>query len=103
MPALNKLDDYDACMDVYAENAKYCYVRTALKPDFSSELYKFIVEFSSKKKVHFRHDKLTRGVCINTCQQLITEMGSGADEYFVPEFELDYKVKKKLMNHLMVN
>lgn len=79
--------------------AKYCYIRTALKPDYTSELYNFIDEFSSRKKVHFRHDKLTRGVCINTCQQLIAEMGSAADDYFVPEFELDYKVKKKLMNH----
>jgi hypothetical protein len=73
-------------------------VRTALKPD-DSELYKFIVEFSSKKKVHFRHDKLTRGICINTCKKLLDEMGPAADQFFVPEFELDYKVKKKFMNH----
>jgi hypothetical protein len=57
------------------------------------------VEFSSKKKVHFRHDKLTRGICVNTCKKLIAEMGLAADDFFVPEFELDYKVKKKLMNH----
>lgn len=26
-------------------------------------------------------------------------MGPAADEYFVPEFKLDYKVKKKLLIH----
>jgi hypothetical protein len=49
------------------------------------------------KKVHFRHDKLARGVCINTCKKLIENLGSDADKFFVPEFELDYKVAKKFI------
>lgn len=120
MPTLNKFDNYDACIDVYKEKARYCIVRTAIKPDSSSNLYNFIIEFSSRKKQHFRHgkrfetlnlrkdvadhfrsvaslsDKLLRGVCLNTCQKLLTqldELQSGeAAKFYVPPFDLDYNV-----------
>lgn len=92
MPPLNKFDEFDACLQVYGDKARFCYVRTAIKPDPSSKLYNFIAKFSSRKKQHFRHDKLTRGVCINTCKEFLAELGSSAEEYYVPEFELDYQV-----------
>lgn len=96
MPILNKLDDYDACMEVHKEKARYCIVRTAIKPDLSSENYNFIVEFSSRKKQHYRHDKLIRGVCLNTCQKLLNELDalqSGeSDSFYEPPFHLDYNV-----------
>lgn len=95
MPPLNKFEDFDACLQVYGDDAKFCYVRTAIKPNPSSQLYKFMMKFSSNQKQHFRHDKLTRGVCINTCQELLAELGSSAREYFVPEIELDYQVMTK--------
>lgn len=98
MPLLNKFDDFDACMQVYAAEAKYCYVKTAIKPDPSSDLYNYIVEYSSFQKQHFRHDKLARGICINTCEELLDQMNiTQSDEYFVPPFELDYKVLKRLL------
>lgn len=92
MPILNKFDGYEGCMESYKDKAKYCYVRTALKPDTTSDMYNYIAEFSSNKKQHFRHDKLTRGICINTCQELIEELGSSAEDFYVAPFELDYKV-----------
>lgn len=92
MPELNKFDGYDACMDVFQDEAIYCYVKSALKPDPTSELYNFIEQFSSKKKQHFRHDKLTRGICINNCQKLINEMGRRGDNYYTPKFDFDYTV-----------
>lgn len=92
MPELNKFNNYDECMAVFEKEAKYCFVKTALKPDESSELYRFIMEFSNIKKQHFRHDKLTRGVCINTCRKIISDIGLESDKYFVPKFNLDYSV-----------
>jgi hypothetical protein len=94
MPQLNKFDDFDACMQVFDDKARFCYVRTAIKPDPSSELYNFIWEFSKKKKQHFRHDKLTRGICINTCTQSLDKLGPLADEFYVEKFKLDYAVTK---------
>jgi hypothetical protein len=87
MPHLNKFDDYDECMDVYKDQAKYCYVRSAIKPDGNSEIYKFIAEFSSNVKQHFRHDRLTRGVCINSCAKLIINLDSDANSYYQPDFD----------------
>lgn len=92
MPPLNRFDDYEACMRVFKDEAKYCYVRTAIKPNSSSELYNFIWEFSNMKKQHFRHDKLSRGICINKCKELIEALGISAEEFYVPEFNLDYAV-----------
>lgn len=97
MPPLNKFEDFDACLQVYGDDAKFCYVRTAIKPNPSSQLYEFMIKFSSNQKQHFRHDKLTRGVCINTCQELLAVLGSSGDEFFVPEFKLDYQVMTKLL------
>lgn len=96
MPELNKFSDFDACMGVFSKEAKYCYVKTALKPDESSELYKYIREFSNMKKQHFRHDKLARGVCLNTCSKIISDMGLESDKYFVPKFALDYAVSNQV-------
>lgn len=91
---MNKFDDFDACMQVYEEKARYCYVRTAIKPDLSSQLYNYIAEFSSMQKQHFRHDKLTRGICLNTCRELLDKAAAAGENYYVDEFKLDYAVRK---------
>jgi hypothetical protein len=101
MPALNKFEDYDSCMGTYKDDARYCFVRTAIKPD-SSELYGFIKEFSDNKKQHFRHDKLSRGVCVNACKELIDGLGSEAEKYFVPFFGLDYKVRTQNLSRTTI-
>jgi hypothetical protein len=97
MPRLNELDDYDACMGVYRENAKYCYVKSIIKPpDYSSALYNFIVEFSSRsKKQHYRHDKLARGVCVNKCAKLMVALNDTTESYYQPPFSvIDSKVRQ---------
>ena len=95
MPELNKFENYDACMGTFGREAKFCYVKTALKPDKSSKLFNFIEEFSSNKKQHFRHDKLARGICINTCRKIIDDLGQpAAEKYFVEKFDFDYEVMK---------
>lgn len=92
MPELNRFSDYDECMAVFEKEAKYCFVKTAIKPDETSELYRFIRDFSNKKKQHFRHDKLNRGVCLNSCRKIISDIGLESDKYFVPKFSLNYSV-----------
>lgn len=96
MPPLNKFDEFEACMQIYGEKAKYCYVKTAIKPDPSSELSNFIIKFSSRKKQHFRHDKLTRGVCVDACKELLLKLNTSDDDYYVSEFKMDYEVIKSL-------
>lgn len=99
MPTLNKFDDYDACMDVYKDKAKYCYVKSVIRPDENSRIYNDIREFSKRKKQHFRHDKLTRGICINKCEKLIRYMGADANSLYQPEYNnIAEKVKEQVLS-----
>lgn len=87
MPKLNEFDDYDGCMEVFRDKAKYCYVKSVIKPD-KSELFAFITEFSSRRKQHFRHDKLTRGICVNRCEKLIKSLDEKfTQSLYLPEFD----------------
>lgn len=95
MPSLNEFESYDKCLGSYYEEAKYCFVKTYIKPDETSELYNYIRNFSSMGKQHFRHDKLARGICMNSCKEMIDKMGNYSDKYFVSEFPMDTKVTKK--------
>ena len=92
MPTLNRFDDYHKCMGTYGENALYCVADTFIKPDSSSELYKFIKEYSRDTKKHFRHDNLVRGLCVNSCEKIVNKLGSKADEYYVEKFPIDSNV-----------
>ena len=93
MPKLFHYDDYDQCLGLYDNEAFYCVVNTFIKPDEKSELSKFITEFSSNKKQHFRHDKLQRGLCLNGCKDVIDKMGKGSEKYLVEKFPFDSKVR----------
>lgn len=95
MPNLNKFESYNECLGTYYEEAKFCFVKTYIKPDETSVLYNYIRNFSSMGKQHFRHDKLFRGICINKCKEIIDKMGNHSDKYFVPEFPLDTIVTNK--------
>lgn len=93
-----RFDDYEQCMGNYESEALYCVVNSYIKPDPQSELYKFIMDFSKNKKQHFRHDKLQRGLCVNTCQRLIQKMGRNSNRYLVKKFPMDSKVSGNAVN-----
>lgn len=92
MPMLYRFDDYEQCMGFYEDEALYCVVNAFIKPDPSSDVYKFIQEFSSNQKQHFRHDKLHRGLCVNSCERILQKMGKNAENYFVKKFPMNTKV-----------
>lgn len=90
MPALYKFDDYLQCFD---SSGYYCVVNSFIKPDNISSLYNQIKDFSSFKKIHLRHDKLQRGICINKCEMNVLETGNSSEKYFVSDFPMDAKVR----------
>lgn len=94
MPDLFQFDDFEKCSALSDINApvKYCVVRTFIKPDKASQLYKFIHEFSEKEKQHFRHDKLDRGICMTNCEKLVEDLGDEAENYFIESFPMDSKL-----------
>ncbi|CAO1307095.1 unnamed protein product [Diamesa hyperborea] len=103
MPSLYKFESYDKCLGTYYEEAKFCYVKTYIKPDDTSELYNYIRNFSSMGKQHFRHDKLVRGICMNSCKEIIDQTENSSDKYFVPEFPMDTRVLNKCYDWLDIS
>lgn len=94
MPMIYRFDDYEQCMGIYESEALYCVVNSYIKPDAKSELYEFIMDFSKNTKQHFRHDKLQRGLCVNTCQNLLHKMGRNSNKYLVKKFPMNSKVSE---------
>lgn len=92
MPMLYNFDDYEQCMGLFEDEALYCVVNSYIKPDDTSNLYNYMMEFSSNGKQHFRHDKLQRGLCTNTCMKLIDNLRANSEKYYVDEFPLNTKV-----------
>jgi hypothetical protein len=99
MPMVYRFDDYEQCMGIYENEALYCVVNTYVKPDYRSELYRYMKDFSKNTKQFFRHDKLQRGLCINSCQQAVIKMGRNSQKYFVRKFPMDSKVSELKLFH----
>lgn len=91
MPTLNRFDNYHECMGTFGEDALYCVSDTFIKPDNDSKLYKFIKEYSKDTKKHFRHDNLVRGLCVNSCKELIANV-KNESQFLVERFQTDSKV-----------
>ncbi|KAL5285157.1 hypothetical protein ACFFRR_007103 [Megaselia abdita] len=68
MPPLYKMDNFDKCF--LETNPTYCLIRADFIPDESSELWNQINDFSSSLG-HFRHNEMTVGMCVSTCQDLV--------------------------------
>lgn len=99
MPKLYLMDDYDLCMDQPDNLTVYCITTIVIKPNETLALWDYIYEFSRNRKKHFRHDRLQRGVCVNRCTALLSEM----DEYtleslYQPEFEFENEVSASPSN-----
>lgn len=68
MPPLYKFDDYDDCQASFGEKAVYCVANIYIQPNKSSQLWNYIEDISREKIIHFRHDILKWGVCVNHCE-----------------------------------
>lgn len=93
MPLLSSYDPYDQCMYSSTTNRSiYCVAKTKIRPDPTNAVWNYtkvrdfftntvlvtftsfeFQEFSDVKMLHFRHDVLTRGVCIETCLKKLSK------------------------------
>jgi hypothetical protein len=94
MPDIFAYDDFDKCMALSADRVSpaFCVVNSILKPNNSSDLYKFIEKFSTKEKQHFRHDKLNRGICVRDCIDLVEKIGNDSEFFYTDGFHTDSKL-----------
>jgi hypothetical protein len=94
MPKIYTFDDYDQCMTSAGGPNTYCTVRTIVKPDNNSAVWKMIAEFSSDHKRHYEHSSLLRGICVNRCKDLVDKLSSEEqNELFVEEFPVSFPYK----------
>lgn len=93
-PVLNRYDNYHDCIGRNPDGV-YCIVDTMIKPDSDSKLYSDIVEYNKDYKKHYRHDMLTRGICIDDCQKTVDELGDRSEKYYIEEFPRNVTVSKK--------
>lgn len=94
MPKLYRFDDYEQCMGIYENEALYCVVNSYIKPDSNSEIYKIVEEFSSNRKQHLRHNKLQRGLCVNSCKKIVENSQNQGRKYFVGKIPMDSKASE---------
>ncbi|XP_055628631.1 nose resistant to fluoxetine protein 6-like [Toxorhynchites rutilus septentrionalis] len=92
MPKLHAYDDYDECLDAYdTQEPVYCVARSIIKPENQSELWRFIKDFSSDTYRHFRHDHLDRGLCVEGCRRLVSQLDNEtANQLYVEKFDIDF-------------
>lgn len=96
MPQLNRVDQFHKCMYETESLAVYCVVRTAIKPDASSEYWQQIERFSNDTKRHYRHDILTTGLCLTRCEAELKTLNASFRETLHAEndFLVNYKVRR---------
>lgn len=92
MPRIYAYDDYDECFDSLESNDPvYCVARSVIKPDNHSELWRFIQDFSSDTYRHFRHDHLDRGLCVERCRRLVSQIDNGTiQQLYTEKFDIDF-------------
>lgn len=92
MPDLYQLDNYYSCFH-QEDPGVYCLVRADIIPNEQSKLWNyikvikcvfklglqvmtlyFLLQTFSAERPHFRHNELTYGICVSSCQKLIDKV-----------------------------
>uniref|UniRef100_A0A6E8VRC9 Acyl_transf_3 domain-containing protein n=2 Tax=Anopheles coluzzii TaxID=1518534 RepID=A0A6E8VRC9_ANOCL len=76
MPALFHYENVTACFEKYPTSA-YCVVKTVLKPEESSDVWRAIAQYSKNPSYH-EHSLLDRGLCVDRCVRLLDGLSSSA-------------------------
>ncbi|XP_055604206.1 O-acyltransferase like protein-like, partial [Uranotaenia lowii] len=80
MPPLHQFENYDHCLRSQP-GATYCTVKSIIRPNEQSELWK-IIEKYSQYQYQYDHNVLLRGVCVPECEKLISSMNGDQLEQF---------------------
>ncbi|XP_055533129.1 O-acyltransferase like protein-like [Wyeomyia smithii] len=90
MPALIQYESYEKCMES-KPSATFCVVKTVVKPDNTSDVWR-IIEKYSKHLYQYRHSVLTRGVCVENCEKLVSDLNESQRKQFnQKEFDVDFQ------------
>ncbi|XP_031617702.1 nose resistant to fluoxetine protein 6-like [Contarinia nasturtii] len=97
MPPMARMDDYDRCfLDIpEGATATFCMVTSLIKPNESSDIWNIINKYSSDRKRIYRHDRLSRGICMNWCKKQMNYFDYDTRKsYYIENFYNDTEIYK---------
>ncbi|XP_055315466.1 nose resistant to fluoxetine protein 6-like [Sitodiplosis mosellana] len=97
MPVMSRMDDYDKCfLDIKpGTKATYCMITSLIKPNESSEIWQIVSKYSSDRKRMYRHDRLTRGICMDWCKKQMNYFDYDTRKtYYIDNFYNDTDIYK---------
>uniref|UniRef100_A0A4Y0BMA1 Acyl_transf_3 domain-containing protein n=1 Tax=Anopheles funestus TaxID=62324 RepID=A0A4Y0BMA1_ANOFN len=86
IPQLQVYDSIEQCLHNKPAGV-FCIAKVLIKPDSRSEIWRLIKKYS-KYTFQYNHDVLTRGVCLEQCSRVLETLGSMADRYYEPKFNV---------------
>uniref|UniRef100_A0A182NJB8 Acyltransferase 3 domain-containing protein n=1 Tax=Anopheles dirus TaxID=7168 RepID=A0A182NJB8_9DIPT len=86
IPQLQLYDSFEQCLHNKPDGV-FCIAKVVIKPDSRSEIWRLIDKYS-KYTFQYNHDVLTRGVCLEKCSSVLKKLGSIADSYYEPKFNI---------------
>ncbi|XP_058456880.1 uncharacterized protein LOC131434243 [Malaya genurostris] len=90
MPVLHQYDSFESCMRS-KPLATFCVVKTVVKPNNQSELWR-IMEKYSQHPYQYRHSVLSRGICVERCEKLVSDMSVAQRQtYYQRKFDVKFK------------
>ncbi|XP_052893011.1 nose resistant to fluoxetine protein 6-like [Anopheles moucheti] len=86
IPQLHLYDSIEQCLH-NKPGGVFCIAKVVIKPDSRSEIWRLIKKYS-KYTFQYNHDVLTRGVCLEQCSRVLEKLGSAADKFYEPKFNI---------------
>ncbi|XP_058823997.1 uncharacterized protein LOC131694746 [Topomyia yanbarensis] len=100
MPALFQYESIEDCLRSNPAGV-FCVVKSVVKPDERSSIWRTIEEYSQYPFQH-QHSILTRGVCLEQCEELVKTLSDQQRAQFLqPKFDIKYKVNNVTISPLI--
>ncbi|XP_053686957.1 nose resistant to fluoxetine protein 6-like [Sabethes cyaneus] len=90
MPPLFMYESFEGCLRSNPEGV-FCIVKSVLKPNNHSSLWRTVEKYS-KYPYQYQHSVLTRGICLQQCEDLVKALsGQQREQFLQPKFDVNYK------------
>ncbi|XP_062550043.1 nose resistant to fluoxetine protein 6-like [Armigeres subalbatus] len=90
MPALFQYESIESCLRS-SPDGLFCVVKSVVKSDERSDTWRSIKKYS-KYPYQFQHAVLTRGICVDQCEQLVKSFTEQQQrQYLQPKTDVDFR------------
>lgn len=86
---LHRHDSFFDCLTQFDQDGVYCVAQAYIKPANQTQAWIDIVEHSKAVENHFRHDRISRAICIRSCESRLQLVDAVEDIPLTPKFDID--------------